>query len=71
MVSTTSAVASAGGFTPATHAGWWIVTGLGLTVLLLGLLTTTPWAAATAARVAARFDHPADGPRRDTAGHAR
>ncbi|MDR3031514.1 MAG: MFS transporter, partial [Kitasatospora sp.] len=53
----TSAVASAGGFTPATHAGWWIITGLGLTVLLLGLFTTTPWAAGTAARVAARFDH--------------
>nr|WP_033258084.1 MFS transporter [Kitasatospora sp. SID7827] len=54
----TSAVASAGGFTPATRAGWWVITGLGLTVLALGLLTTTPWAAATAARVAARFDHP-------------
>ncbi|MFD8479749.1 MFS transporter [Kitasatospora sp. NPDC059673] len=55
------AVASAGGFTPATHAGWWIVAGLGLTVFVLGLVTTTPWAAATAARVAARFDHQVPG----------
>ncbi len=67
----TSAVASAGGFTPATHAGWWIITGLGLTVLLLGLFTTTPWAAGTAARVAARFDHLPAPARQDTAGPAR
>ncbi len=59
----TGAVARAGGFAPATHAGWWIVTGLGLTVFLLGLVTTTPWAAGTAARVAARFDHAQGGVR--------
>ncbi|MEV4560909.1 DHA2 family efflux MFS transporter permease subunit [Kitasatospora sp. NPDC049285] len=52
----TSAVVSAGGFTQATHLGWWIITGLGLIILTLGLVTTTPWATATAARVAARFD---------------
>ncbi|MFD8600202.1 MFS transporter [Kitasatospora sp. NPDC059646] len=57
------AVATAGGFAPATHAGWWIVTGLGLTVFVLGLVTTTPWAAGTAARVAARFDRPQGGVR--------
>ncbi|MFI9783826.1 MFS transporter [Kitasatospora sp. NPDC051984] len=55
------AVASAGSFTPATHAGWWIVAGLGLTVFVLGLVTTTPWAAGTAARVAARFDRQVPG----------
>ncbi|MFJ5923958.1 MFS transporter [Kitasatospora sp. NPDC092948] len=54
------AVASAGDFTGATHTGWWIIAGLGLTVAVLGLVTTTPWAAASAARVAARFD-PAPG----------
>ncbi|MCP2310644.1 EmrB/QacA subfamily drug resistance transporter [Kitasatospora paracochleata] len=58
-----SAVAAGGGFAAATHAGWWIVTGLGLTVLVLGFLTTTPWATATAARVAACFDSgPGSGP---------
>ncbi|MFF0391445.1 MFS transporter [Kitasatospora sp. NPDC004615] len=55
------AVASAGSFTLATHAGWWIVAGLGLTVFVLGLVTTTPWAAGTAARVAARFDRQVPG----------
>ncbi|MGW4381615.1 MFS transporter [Kitasatospora sp. NPDC004531] len=50
------AVASAGDFPSATHAGWWIVAGLGVTVFVLGLVTTTPWAAGTAARVAARLD---------------
>ena len=35
------------------HAGWWIVAGLGVAILLLGLAGTTPWAARTAAVVAA------------------
>ncbi|MER5864311.1 MFS transporter [Kitasatospora sp. NPDC002040] len=48
-------VTAAVGFTDASHAGWWIVTGLGLTVLLLGWATTTPWATGTAARVAAEL----------------
>ncbi|MFG2820334.1 MFS transporter [Kitasatospora sp. NPDC048365] len=52
----TTAVVGTVDFTTATHIGWWIITALGLAVLALGLLTTTPWAAATAARVAARFD---------------
>ncbi|GGQ50770.1 MFS transporter [Kitasatospora griseola] len=50
------AVASAGDFAAASHTGWWIIAGLGLTVFALGLVTTTRWAAGTAALVAARFD---------------
>ncbi|MDH6110238.1 EmrB/QacA subfamily drug resistance transporter [Kitasatospora sp. MAP12-15] len=54
----TSAVVGplAGGLAQASHAGWWIITGLGLVVLVLGAVTTTPWARATAADVAARLD---------------
>jgi EmrB/QacA subfamily drug resistance transporter len=37
-------------------AGWWIVFGCGLLVLLLGFLTTTPRARASALRVAAEFE---------------
>ncbi|GHH73960.1 MFS transporter [Kitasatospora indigofera] len=53
----TSAVVGpvATGFAAASHAGWWIIIGLGLAVLLLGLVTTTGWAARTAAEVAAGF----------------
>jgi EmrB/QacA subfamily drug resistance transporter len=43
------------GFAPATHAGWWIITGCGIGVLALGLLTTTPWAIRTAETTAACF----------------
>lgn len=43
-------------FTNAAHAVWWLVFGLGVGVLALGLLSTGRWAAGTAARAAARFD---------------
>ncbi|MFB7663350.1 MFS transporter [Kitasatospora sp. NPDC056138] len=43
------------GFTEASHTGWWIVAGLGVAILLLGALTTTAWAARTAAGVAVRL----------------
>lgn len=43
------------GFAPASHAGWWIMVGLGATILLLGLVTTSAWGTATAARVAAHL----------------
>ncbi|WP_380284891.1 MFS transporter [Kitasatospora purpeofusca] len=43
----------ASGFAPASHAGWYIVAGLGATIGLLGLVTTSAWGTATAARVAA------------------
>ncbi len=40
------------GFAEASRAGWWIISGCGLAVLLVGLLTTGRWARATAATVA-------------------
>ncbi len=60
----TSAVVGpmATGFAPASHAGWWIITGLGLVVLVLGVVTTTPWARATVAAALA------DGRRSDPPG---
>jgi EmrB/QacA subfamily drug resistance transporter len=39
------------GFVQASHAGWWILAGCGYGVLLLGLVCTTAWAKATAARL--------------------
>jgi predicted MFS family arabinose efflux permease len=53
-----------GGFAQATHVSWWIIVGLALIVLALALVTTTPWARATAARTAERFreDRPAAAP---------
>jgi MFS family permease len=43
------------GFAAATHPAWWVVTVLGAGILVLGFLTTTPWAERTAARTAERF----------------
>jgi EmrB/QacA subfamily drug resistance transporter len=43
------------GFTAATHVSWWIVVGLGALTLVLGFITTTPWALGTAGRVADEF----------------
>jgi len=43
------------GFATASHVGWWIITGCGLMVLVLGLLTTGQWARQTAARTADRL----------------
>jgi len=37
-------------FVQASHAGWWIITGCGLAVLVLGLISTTSWANASARR---------------------
>ena len=62
-VAVVGAVAGAGvagahlgpGFALATHAGWWIITALGVVVLALGALTTTRWAEQTARATAARF----------------
>jgi len=41
------------GFIHASHAGWWILAACGYVVLLLGLVRTTRWAKATAARAVA------------------
>jgi predicted MFS family arabinose efflux permease len=43
------------GFAIATHPGWWIITGFGAAVLVLGLVTTTRWANETAEQTADRF----------------
>ena len=39
------------GFVRASHAGWWILACCGYAVLLLGLVSTTRWAKATASRL--------------------
>jgi MFS family permease len=43
------------GFAGASHVGWWIITGCGLAVLALGLLTSGRWARRTADRTADRL----------------
>jgi EmrB/QacA subfamily drug resistance transporter len=43
-------------FALATHAGWWIITGLGIVVFVLGIATTTRWADRTATQTAARMN---------------
>lgn len=43
------------GFASASHVGWWIITGCGLAVLALGILTTGRWARSTATRNAERL----------------
>ncbi|KAA2256388.1 MFS transporter [Solihabitans fulvus] len=43
-------------FTANSHLGWWIITGCGLAVLALGILTTGRWARTTAERTAAILD---------------
>jgi EmrB/QacA subfamily drug resistance transporter len=43
------------GFAAASHVGWWVIAGCGAAVLLLGVITSGPWARRTAARVAAEF----------------
>jgi MFS family permease len=40
------------GFAEASHAGWWIISGLGAAVLVLGLVTTGRWARSTTERAA-------------------
>jgi EmrB/QacA subfamily drug resistance transporter len=47
------------GFPAASHVGWWIVTGCGAAILLLGLVTSGAWARGTAQRTADRL-MPAD-----------
>jgi EmrB/QacA subfamily drug resistance transporter len=46
-------------FATGTHSGWWIVFVLGIAVAMLGLITTTRWAASTARHTAALFVEPA------------
>ncbi|KJY42292.1 MFS transporter [Streptomyces sp. NRRL B-1568] len=51
-VAVIGAAAAAG----AQRTGWWIVTGCGLAVLVIGTITSGPWAARTARRSAARLE---------------
>jgi EmrB/QacA subfamily drug resistance transporter len=44
------------GFVQASHAAWWIVTGCGVAVFVLGLASTTPWANRSARHVAEELD---------------
>jgi EmrB/QacA subfamily drug resistance transporter len=50
-------------FAAATHAGWWVMVGLGVVSLIVGVLTTTSWASETARCTAERF--------RESTGHGR
>jgi len=49
------------GFAAATHPGWWIISALAALVAVLGVLTTTPWAARTARAVAEELSEPPEG----------
>ncbi|MGQ4484803.1 MFS transporter [Streptomyces sp. SAS_281] len=46
------------GFVAASRPGWWIVTGCGLAVLLVGALSSGRWARSTARRTAERLAEP-------------
>jgi EmrB/QacA subfamily drug resistance transporter len=46
-------------FASSTHAVWWLTTGYGVAIAALGLMTTSEWASASAARVAFLLDAPA------------
>lgn len=43
-------------FTDSARGVWWLLVGLGVTIAVLGLLSTGAWAGRTAARAAALFD---------------
>ncbi|MEV0148301.1 MULTISPECIES: DHA2 family efflux MFS transporter permease subunit [unclassified Nonomuraea] len=52
----TAAARGGTAFTGAEHGVWWLVLGLGVGILSLGLLSTGRWAADTAARAATLFE---------------
>ena len=52
-------------FPAATHASWWVLVGLGVAALCLGIVTTTQWAHRTARRTARKFSEDQPGPRPD------
>jgi EmrB/QacA subfamily drug resistance transporter len=45
-------------FARATHPGWWLMIGAGAAIVLIGAITTTSWAHATARATAARLEQP-------------
>ncbi|MFF2325817.1 MULTISPECIES: MFS transporter [unclassified Streptomyces] len=61
----------AAGFVDATTPAWWILAGCGLCVLLVGALTSGPWARETARRTAERLEAPTDVPAQDRASASR
>jgi EmrB/QacA subfamily drug resistance transporter len=58
------------GFVAASHPAWYVLAGCGVIVAVLGLVTTSRWGQATAARTAELFA-PAGQPRQDTPPSAR
>lgn len=54
-----SGSAGSDGFVEASRPGWWVVTGCGLAVLLVGALSSGRWARGTARRTAERLAEPA------------
>ncbi|WP_030754730.1 MFS transporter [Streptomyces sp. NRRL F-5135] len=62
-----ASAAYAADFLDASRPAWWIITGCGACVLLLGALTSGAWARGTALRTAARLE-PAAGAARDRQG---
>ena len=53
-------------FPAATHASWWVLVGLGVAALFLGIVTTSQWAQQTARRTARKFSEDQPGPPPDT-----
>lgn len=45
-------------FAVSTHPMWWIVVGSGLTIAILGVVATTPWAARSTARISSLLAEP-------------
>ena len=43
-------------FVPASHADWLLLTGCGVAIMVLALVTNSRWALQTAARTATRYD---------------
>ncbi|MEU9952628.1 MFS transporter [Streptomyces sp. NPDC047939] len=50
---------TAGDFVAASRAAWWIITGCGVCVLLVGTVSSGRWARGTARRTAERLEEPA------------
>jgi hypothetical protein len=49
-------------FARATHPAWWLLTASGALIVVLGLVTTTPWARRGAERTAAALGDPVPAP---------
>ncbi|MGW4199522.1 MFS transporter [Streptomyces sp. NPDC004726] len=54
----TLGAASAPDFVEASRPAWWIIAGCGLSILVVGALTSGPWAQSTALRCAERLEEP-------------